>query len=141
VGALGSADRGVVKTISEVVQLVRVEMPVKIKSHGRGLVAKHLLYDLDRRARRDRKTRGGVPQFMGVETGHSELVGRASEHRSLEDLCAEGAAHLTAEDEVIRRSARDVRGQIINEEAGERYLPAFMTFWRAPGLYASDKRD
>ena len=121
-----------VKTISEVVHLVRVEMPVKIKCHGCGLTPKHLLDDLDCRAGGDRQTRGGAPQFVRVETGYSELLGRASEHRALKDLCAEGAAPLTAEDEVIRRSARDVRDQIITEEAGELYLPAFMAFWRAP---------
>jgi hypothetical protein len=69
-----------------------------------------------------------VPQFVGVETGNSELFGCASEHRPLKDLCAEGAAPLTAEDEVIRQSARDVSGQIINQEAGERHLPAFVAF-------------
>jgi hypothetical protein len=82
-----------------------------------------------------------VPQFVGVETGNSELFGCASEHRPLKDLCAEGAAPLTAEDEVIRQSARDVSGQIINQEAGERHLPAFVAFWGAPDLHASDERD
>jgi len=61
-----------------------------------------------------------VPQFVAVETGHSELFGRASEHRPLEDLSAEGAALLTAEDQVIRLSGGDLHGQIINQETGKR---------------------
>ena len=139
--ALGCAHRGVVKTISELVQSIGIQVPIKIKCHGCGLMPKHLLDELDCRAGGDRQTRGGVPQFVQVETGYSELLGRASEHRALKDLCAEGAAPLTAEDEVIRRSADAVRGQIINQETGERYLPAYMALRCTPGVDASDQRD
>ena len=51
---------------------------------------------------------GGVPQFVGVETGNSELFGCASEHRPLKDLCAEGAAPLTS-----RSAVTDGRGRAL----------------------------
>ena len=66
---------GGIEALCDVVEAIGIQMAIEVERHGRGLVAEHLLHDLDVGTRGDRKAGGGVPQFMRMQARNAERVG------------------------------------------------------------------
>ena len=75
-GSLGSSG---VERVGDLVEAVAEEVPIDVHRHRGARMAEHLLHDFDVRAAGNGEAGGGVSQFVRVQFGDADRLGRQVE--------------------------------------------------------------
>nr|WP_238384812.1 hypothetical protein [Ornithinicoccus soli] len=126
-GSLLGRGAGQVHRVGDLVEPVVEQVTVGVHGHRRRGVAEHVLDDLDIGTGRDRQARGGVPQLVRMQAGKSDRPRGRIEAAAAEDRRPHrAAAPDPGEDQLVGCLAGDVRGQVLDQEPGNRDVAALM---------------